>query len=70
MFELLSTIKDILLGFFDAVGTFVMWLGEMLTDIADIIVKAGIAVANLTAWLTGLLPPAVLTEKNIGTKCD
>lgn len=60
MFDLLHTIKDILLGFFDAVGTFFQWVGELLTDIADIAVKAGYAVANVTSWLTGLLPAPVL----------
>lgn len=60
MFDLLHTIKEILLGFFDAVGSFLTWLGEMLSDIADVLYNAGLAVANITVWLTGLLPAPVL----------
>lgn len=60
MFELLHTIKDILLGFFDAVGTFCEWVGELLTDIADVAAKAVLAVANVTVWFTGLLPTPLL----------
>lgn len=60
MFELLHTIKDILLGFFDAVGTFCEWVGELLTDISDVAVKASLAVVNVTVWFTGLLPIPLL----------
>ena len=60
MFDLLHTIKDILLGFFDAVGNFFEWVGELLTDIADVAAKAALAVANVTVWLTGLLPSPLL----------
>lgn len=59
MFDLLHTIKEILLGFFDAVGTFFEWVGELLSDIADLVVKCGLAVADLTAWLGSLLPVSV-----------
>lgn len=60
MFDLLRTIKEILLGFFDAVGTFIEWVGELLSDIADVIVASGKAVINVSAWLAGLLPAPVL----------
>lgn len=59
MFDLLHTIKEILLGFFDAVGTFFEWVGELLSDIADLVVKCGLAVTDLTAWLGSLLPVSV-----------
>lgn len=60
MFDLLHTIKDILLGFFDAVGTFLQWIGELFTDIANVAVNAALAVADVTVWFTGLLPAPLL----------
>lgn len=60
MFDLLSTIKEILLGFFDAVGEFCSWVGTLITDLIDILVKAGMAVANVGIWLTNIIPAPCL----------
>lgn len=60
MFDLLHSIKEIILGFFDAVGEFCSWIGSLITDLIDVLVKAGNAAKNVGIWLTDFLPAPAL----------
>lgn len=59
MFDLLHTIKEIMLGFFDAVGSFFSWCGELISDIVDVSVKASLAVAHTAVWIARIVPDEV-----------
>lgn len=59
MFDLISTIKEILLGFFDACGTFFTWVGELINDIADVAVNGAKALSNAVVWVGQILPSPV-----------
>lgn len=60
MFDLLHTIKDMLFGFFEAVGTFFNFIGDLLTDIVDVFVKATAAMGNALVWIGSMIPASAL----------
>ena len=60
MFDLLKKIRDIIVGGFEAMGTFFTWVGELIGDIANVAVNAGQAVVNVSTWLSSWLPPEAL----------
>lgn len=57
MFDLLSTIKDILYGFFESVGTFFDFVVGFISDTVDVLVKAGVALGNAMTWIAVMIPP-------------
>lgn len=56
MFDLLHTIKDMLYGFFVAVGTFFNFIGDLITDIVDVFIKATSAMGNALVWIGSIIP--------------
>lgn len=66
MFDLLGTIKDMLFGFFEAVGTFFEWVGSLIMDTVDVLVKAGAALGNAMVWIVTMIPqPAAVIFSSI-----
>ena len=60
MFELLGKIRDIIVGGFEAIGTFFTWVGELLSDVVDVFVKATQAMRNASVWLVHMIPTPAL----------
>lgn len=58
MFDLLHTIKDMLYGFFEAVGTFFNFIADLVVDIVDVFTKATTAVTNAGVWIAVIMPRA------------
>ena len=60
MFDLLKKVRDIIVGGFEAIGTFFEWVGGLFQDIINLGVQAGKAVANIGVWFTGFIPAPAL----------
>lgn len=61
MFDLLKKIRDIIVGGFEAIGTFFGWVGSLISDIVEVAVNAAKAVANVSTWLITSLPLELVT---------
>lgn len=60
MFDLLKDFRDMVLGFFEAVGEFFTWIGSLISDLVDTFVKATMAAGHAIVWVGQMIPAPAL----------
>lgn len=60
MFDLLSSLYESIVAFFESVGEFLLWVGELLSDIVSVAAAALDAAADVKTWLTDYIPTELM----------
>lgn len=60
MFDLLSSLYESIVAFFESVGDFLMWVGELLSDIVSVAAAALDAADDVKDWLVDYFPAELM----------
>lgn len=60
MFDLLSSLYDSIVAFFESVGDFLMWVGELLSDIVSVAAAALDSADDVNNWLVDYFPTELM----------
>lgn len=60
MFDLLSSLYESIVAFFESVGEFLMWVGELLSDIVSVATAALDAADDVKDWLVDYFPTELM----------
>lgn len=60
MFDLLSSFYESVVAFFESVGDFLLWVGELLSDIVGVAAAALDASSDVKDWVSDYFPAELL----------
>lgn len=60
MFDLLSSLYESIVAFFESVGDFLMWVGELLSDIVSVAAAALDSADDVKNWLVDYFPTELM----------